>query len=77
MPGDKDVFTFDIDTGKGKKTVAIADLAVKDVNAMKEELTAFRDAIMHNTETPVTVLDGFRAMKVAHQILDKINKAVH
>lgn len=76
MPGDKNVFTFDIDTGKGKKTVAIANPAVKDVNAMKEELTAFRDAIVHNRETPVTVLDGFRAMEVAHQILDKINKAV-
>ncbi len=77
MPGDKNMFTFDIDTGKGKKTVAIANPVVKDVNAMKEELTAFRDAIVHNTETPVTVLDGFRAMEVAHQILDKINKAVH
>ena len=76
IPGDKNVFTFDIDTGKGKKTVAIANPAVKDVNAMKEELTAFRDAIVHNRETPVTVLDGFRAMEVAHQILDKINKAV-
>ena len=77
MPGDNNVFTFDIDTGKGKKTVAIANPAVKDINAMKEELTAFRDAIVHNRETPVTVLDGFRAMDVAHQILDKINKAVH
>ena len=77
MPGDNNVFTFDIDTGKGKKTVAIANPAVKDVNAMKEELIAFRDAIVHNSETPVTVLDGFRAMEVAHQILDKINKAVH
>ena len=76
IPGDKNVFTFDIDTGKGKKTGAIANPAVKDVNAMKEELTAFRDAIVHNRETPVTVLDGFRAMEVAHQILDKINKAV-
>ncbi len=72
---DKNVFTFDIDTGKGKKTVAIANPAVADTNAMKEELTAFKDAILKNTETAVTVLDGFRAMEVAHQILDKINKA--
>lgn len=73
MPGDKNVFTFDIDTGKGKKTVAIANPAVQEVNAMKEELTAFKNAIINNTETPVTVLDGFRAMEVAHRILDKIN----
>jgi predicted dehydrogenase len=74
---DKNVFTFDIDTGKGKKTVAIANPIVADTNAMKEELIAFKNAILHNTETPVTVLDGFRAMEVAHQILDKINKVVN
>lgn len=73
---DKNVFTFDIDTGKGKKTVAIANPIVEDVNAMKEELIAFKDSIKNNTETAVTVLDGFRAMEVAHQILEKINKAV-
>lgn len=72
---DKNVFTFDIDTGKGKKTVAIANPSVADTNAMKEELIAFKDAIVHNTDTAVTVLDGFRAMEVAHQILSKINKA--
>jgi predicted dehydrogenase len=73
---DKNVFTFDIDTGKGKKTVAIANPIVADTNAMKEELIAFKNAILNNTETPVTVVDGFRAMEVAHQILDKINKVV-
>lgn len=72
---DKNVFTFDIDTGKGKRTVAIANPTVADTNAMKEELIAFKDAILHNTDTAVTVLDGFRAMEVAHQILSKINKA--
>ena len=77
MPGDKNVFTFDIDTGKGKKNVAIANPVVKDVNAMKAELIAFRDAVKNNTETPVTVLDGYRAMDVAHQILGKINRTDH
>ena len=74
---DKNVFTFDIDTGKGKKTVAIANPVVDDVNAMKEELIAFKNSILNNTETAVTVLDGFRAMEVAHQILEKINKAAN
>ncbi|MFC4262066.1 Gfo/Idh/MocA family protein [Ferruginibacter yonginensis] len=72
---DKNVFTFDIDTGKGKKTVAIANPIVLDTNAMKEELIAFKNAIINNTETPVTVVDGYRAMEVAHQILDKIKQA--
>jgi predicted dehydrogenase len=76
-PGDKNVFTFDIETAKGKKTVAISSPQVEDSNAMMDELAAFRDAIKNNTETPVTVIDGFRAMEVAHQILDKIHKTGH
>jgi hypothetical protein len=70
-PGDKNVFTFDIETAKGKKTVAISSPQVEDSNAMMDELAAFRDAIKNNTEPPVTVIDGFRAMEVAHQILEK------
>ena len=41
------------------------------------ELAAFYNAIVNNTETPVTVVDGFRAMEVAHQILDKISNGIH
>jgi hypothetical protein len=41
------------------------------------ELECFKDAILNNTETPVTVIDGFRAMEVAHQILEKINHTHH
>nr|HNH21844.1 gfo/Idh/MocA family oxidoreductase [Ferruginibacter sp.] len=74
-PGDKNVFTFDIEPNNGKKTIAIATPPVADVNAIKMELEKFRDAILQNTETPVTVLDGFRAMEVAHQILEKIGNA--
>ena len=74
-PGDKNVFTLDIETNNGKKTIAIANPPVADVNAIKMELEKFRDAILQNTETPVTVLDGFRAMEVAHQILEKIGNA--
>ncbi|MEO6720000.1 MAG: Gfo/Idh/MocA family oxidoreductase [Ferruginibacter sp.] len=71
-PGDKNVFTFDIETNNGKKTIAIASPAVEDGNAIKLELTAFANAITKNIDPPVTVLDGFRAMDVAHQILEKI-----
>ena len=74
IPTENNVFTFDIETGKGKKTVSIANPLVAESNAMMDELVAFKDAIVNNTETVVTALDGFRAMEVAHQILDKINK---
>ena len=71
--GGQHVFTFDIDTGSGKKTIAIAHPPVKDSNAIKMELEAFKNAITQNTETPVTIFDGFAALEVAHLILEKIN----
>jgi predicted dehydrogenase len=76
-PGDKNVFTFDIETNNGKKTIAIASPAIEEVNAIKMELEAFRNAITNNTETPVTILDGFGAMEVAHLILEKISNKQH
>ncbi len=76
-PGDKNVFTFDIETNHGTKTIAISNPAIEEVNAIKMELEGFKDAILNNKETPVTVIDGFRAMDVAHQILDKISNTQH
>jgi len=72
-PEDKQVFTFDIETNNGKKTIAIANPTIALGNAIKMELEAFVNAINQGIETSVTILDGFRAMDVAHQILEKIN----
>ena len=71
---DKDAFTFDIETKDGVKTIAVSNPAVKDVNAIKMELQQFKDAIINNTATAVTEVDGLRAMDVAHQILQKIQR---
>lgn len=71
-PADENVFSFDIDTPHGKKTIAVANPIVPEVNAIKMELETFRDAILNNTPTIVSVIDGYRAMDVAHQILNKI-----
>jgi predicted dehydrogenase len=73
QPSDKDVFAFDIETPHGVKTIAIANPAVPEVNAIKRELEEFVAAINNNTQTIVNEIDGFRAMEVAHQILQKIN----
>jgi predicted dehydrogenase len=73
-PEDKDVFTFDIDTGHGKKTIAIAAPVVKENNAIKTELQSFVDAITNNKTTVVTEIDGYRAMEVAHMILERISR---
>jgi hypothetical protein len=56
----------------GKKTIAVVNPQVPEINAIKKELEAFRDAILYNTPTAVSEVDGYRAMDVAHQILQKI-----
>lgn len=71
---DKDAFTFDVETNNGKKTIAFFSPKIEDNNAIKAELESFKDAIINNTNTIVSDIDGFRAMEVAHQILEKIGK---
>ncbi len=71
-PQDLDVFSFDIETPNGKKTIALSNPSVPEVNAIRMELERFCDAILSNTPTLVSEVDGFRAMDIAHQILQKI-----
>lgn len=72
-PGDVDVFSFDLDTPDGKKkTISVSNPPVSDVNAIRLELENFCEAIINNTPTVVSEVDGYRAMDVAHQILQKI-----
>ncbi|WP_439505954.1 Gfo/Idh/MocA family protein [Sediminibacterium sp.] len=73
QPDDQNVFSFDIDTANGKKTIAIATPTIEPLNAIKLELMSFVDAIVNNKPTQVSEIDGYLAMEVAHQILDKIN----
>jgi predicted dehydrogenase len=70
---DANAFSFDLETPKGKKTIAIANPEIKDNNPIKLELEAFRDSILQNTPTAVSEVDGFLAMEVAQKILDKIS----
>jgi len=73
---DSNVFAFDIETPTGKKTIAIANPTVPEVNAIKKELEEFKNAIINNTKTVVSDIDGLLAMDVAHQILQKIGNNV-
>jgi predicted dehydrogenase len=75
-PKDSNVFAFDIETPTGKKTIAIANPVVPEVNAIKKELEEFKLAIITNTKTIVSEMDGLMAMDVAHQILNKIGNNI-
>jgi predicted dehydrogenase len=69
---DLDAFSFDIETRHGKKTIAVLNPSVPEVNAIKMELEKFCEAIVNNTTPIVSEVDGYRAMDIAHQILQKI-----
>jgi len=56
-----------------RRYIAFEQPQTEPVNAIQEELRAFRDAIVNGTEPPVTVWDGYRAQEVAQQILDRID----
>ena len=70
---DTNVFSFDIETPHGKKTIAVANPEILPANAIKLELESFVNAINNNTATVVSEIDGLLAMEVAHQILEKIS----
>jgi predicted dehydrogenase len=73
---DANAFTFEMDTPSGKRTIAVANPPVPEVNAIKKELEEFVSAITHNTKTIVSEIDGLMAMDVAHQILRKIGNNI-
>ena len=73
QPEDVNVFAFDIETPNGTSKIAIANTEIPEVNAIKKELEEFVAAIKNNTQPIVNEIDGYRAMEVAHQILQKIH----
>jgi predicted dehydrogenase len=75
QPDDTAAFSFDIETHQGTKTISINNPVIEQGNAIKAELNSFVHAIL-NDETPVVnEMDGYLAMEVAHQILEKIGKS--
>lgn len=65
---------FDPGNGKPGRFVSFESPAVPEVNAIKYELELFAEAINQDLTPKVTVEDGLRSLKVAHQILDKIQQ---
>lgn len=72
--GDEGLFSFDFDTGHGKKTLAMLNPPIRETNAIRMELELFRDSILHDKPVAVSVYDGHQALEIAHQILDRIEQ---
>ena len=72
VPGPFDM-TIDLPDGSSKK-ISVEELETNQINAIKTELERFHDAIVNNTEPPVTIEDGVKVLKTAYMILDEIKK---
>jgi len=68
-------FAIVIDPGQGKpkKEISMINPKIQEVNAIHHELFLFAESIINNTEPVVTIEDGFKSLKLAHQILEIIN----
>lgn len=65
---------LDLGENKGKKEIIFENPKVHPVNAIREELFTFHEAIVNDTEPVVTIQDGYKALKVAHDILGIIEE---
>jgi flagellar basal body rod protein FlgC len=64
--------TFDPGNGKPVKEVFFDEPDIDEVNAIREELASFYNAIKNNVTPEVSIEDGAKALEVAHDVLDKL-----
>ena len=66
-----------IDTGNEnkKKQIYFDQPEIKQGNAIKMELESLAHSIINSEKPKVTIVDGYNALKVAHQIINKINRS--
>ena len=78
-PQDKSLEHFitfgEMGVGDNKKAVIYEQPEQKEINALKYELQLFIDALIKNEEPIVSGIDGLRALKVADQIIQKIEES--
>lgn len=74
VQGDPDPLdvVFDMGDGKPVKKIFFEKPELEGINAIKEELRAFGEAIIMDKVPVVPIEDGFRALDVAQKILDKL-----
>lgn len=72
--GEADPFSITIDLGEGKglKEILMDKPDITPGNAIKDELHSLAKSIMDDTTPEVTIEDGYKALSVAHQILEKL-----
>lgn len=77
VEGEPDPFDIVMDLGPGKpsKKIQFDKPQIGEINAIKEELRSFANSINENSTPKVTIEDGYEALNIAHQILEKLKFA--
>lgn len=75
--GEPDPFDMIFDPGNGKdvKRILFDRPEIEEVNAIKEELRTFAESIINDTVPVVPVEDGYLALEVAQQVMEKLNQS--
>ncbi len=79
LDGDPDPFNMTIEMGPGKKDkeILFSKPTIEPHNAIQLELSTFADSILNGTTPLVTIDDGYKALDVAHRILEKLRLSGH
>ena len=73
-PGPFDM-VFDMGEGKPVKKIIFDNSDIEPVNAIKEELSTFYQAIVNDTEPVVPIEDGYLALDIAQKIVAKLKSS--
>lgn len=72
--GEPDPFAMTIDLGeRGLREIGFERPVILASNAIRDELNAFVVAVRGNRPSEVTLLDGYRALELAHRVLGAMN----
>lgn len=69
--------TITIHANNKTKYLAIHQPPIPEVNSIKLELEAFIQAIEEDSDPPISISDGYNALKLAHEILEHIHHSLH
>ncbi len=64
---------FPLDTPKGKRIIHVDQPDSGPVNAIQMELESLADSINNGKPAAVSIEDGYRALALAHRIMDAVN----
>jgi predicted dehydrogenase len=59
-----------------RKVLTLDAPVVEESNAIKEELRAFIDCILHDTDPPVSIEEAYHAVTIAERIVSDINNLI-